>query len=92
MTPLWALVQSTSQFDTTRRRTATVGTQFIEVRWLLQDILSVWMLFALDRKAVMYAIGLLQEVEEWFPGTCSFLAGQECLRIANDDERIPSSG
>ena len=50
------------------------------------------MLFAFDRKAVMYAVGLLQEVEEWFPGACSFLAGQECFGIANDDERVLSSG
>jgi hypothetical protein len=92
MTPLWALVQSTTQLDAARRRTATVGTQFIKVRWLFQDILSVRMLFALDRKAVMYAVGLLQEVKERLPCTCSLFAGQERLGVANDDQCVPSSG
>lgn len=92
MTALWALVHSTAERDTAWRRTATVGTQGIEFRWLFQDVLSVWMLFALHRKAVIYAVGLLEQVKEWLPCTCSLLAGQERLGVAYDNQRFASSG
>ena len=92
MTALLALVQPTAEHDTARRRTATVGTPHVEIQWLLQDVLSVWMLFALHWKAVMYAVGLLEQFKEWFPCTGSLLAGQECLGVANDNQRVACSG
>lgn len=91
MAALWALMQPTVEHGTTRRGTTAVGTQFVEVRCLFQDILSVWMLFALDRKTVVDAVRLLEQVKEWFPRARSLLAGQKRFGVANDDERVTSS-
>lgn len=38
----------------------------------------------------MNAVGLLQKIKKWLPGTCASLAGKKRFRVANKYERVSS--
>lgn len=64
----WALMQATFQSGTTWRRAAAIWAELIEVFWLLQDILSIFVLLASHWKAIVDVAVLLEKVKERLPG------------------------